>query len=207
MTGPWSIFLRGRVPTKGSTEYKGHGKARPSCKWLDQWTGWACAEIVRSNPPRWPAHAPVSVQLQIAIERPASHFTTSGALGANGRKYPAPTRREDGDLDKHERAVLDMLVMAGVLTDDSQVISPGANGWMLWCSELAAEGVTITVSDCAPTISYKHFARLAGLPPFSHVIVCSPHTGPHRYRAVEQIATTKEHEVSCRQCLEIMGKR
>lgn len=61
----------------------------------------------------------VSLKLVFLIERPAGHWTDSGALTRSGREMPFPTSRPD--WDKLTRAVCDGLIPA-IAEDDSQFV-------------------------------------------------------------------------------------
>lgn len=75
-----------------------------------------CAqEALRGRPP---VAGPVSVRLVFDFPRPQGHFGKRGLLpSAPAQKVTKP------DLDKLVRAVLDALTQAGVVRDDSQVVS------------------------------------------------------------------------------------
>jgi hypothetical protein len=78
---------------------------------------------------RWPTRPafnegePAVIGLVFDLVRPKGHYLPSGALSADGRRYPYPTREHSGDVDKLLRAALDGLT--GVLwPTDAQVIVP-----------------------------------------------------------------------------------
>lgn len=202
----WSIFLPGRVPTKGSFRSTGGGRLRNDCSWLGPWTGKACADILASDPPTWKRHEPVSVEIQITVERPASHFNKAGGLNATGREYPAPTRRADGDEDKHRRAVYDLLTMARVLADDADIVSPGRDSWMQWSTELVPAGLMLTVSDFLANshlVTTKHYGIREDCE--CHVrFACRP---LHRYSVImhADYVTASKYAVSCRLCRAKLG--
>lgn len=54
------------------------------------------------------------------LDRPASHWTTKGALSAAGRAMPYPAQKPDGT--KLLRSVEDSLTDAGVYSDDSRIV-------------------------------------------------------------------------------------
>lgn len=202
----WSIFIPGPVPTKGSVK-PGKGKLRSDCRWLNEWTGRACCDVLASDPPKWERHQPVSVQMQITVERPRGHFAKSGQLNSTGRKYDGPTRERDGDFDKHARAVFDMLQMAGVLASDAQVVSPGPDSWMQWCGPYVAPGVLITVADFAPMeLRPIHMYHYREAPDAIGIVVlsCEPDKGPFPMSLVARIVTKSPHGVTCRRCREMM---
>ncbi|MBO0880336.1 MAG: RusA family crossover junction endodeoxyribonuclease [Mycobacterium sp.] len=58
-------------------------------------------------------HGPITICLTITVPRPASV-----TLAAR----PWPITRSSGDIDKHERSILDALTYAQLIDDDSQVV-------------------------------------------------------------------------------------
>jgi hypothetical protein len=179
---------------------------RSECAWLNEWTGFACTEVLASDPPSWKRHEPVSVQMQITVARPPGHFTASGQLNATGRKYPAPTRQGDGDEDKHRRAVYDMLVMAGVLADDADVSSPGPASWMQWCGPYVVPGVLITISDFSSTVPEpRHLATWAAASGGDVLIACNLQGREWPLATVRGIVTSEKHQVTCAKCRELLN--
>lgn len=61
----------------------------------------------------------LEVRIVFVLERPAGHWTTKGALSADGLRRPMPTVKPD--WDKLSRAVADGLIGA-LCTDDSQIV-------------------------------------------------------------------------------------
>lgn len=62
----------------------------------------------------------VEVRLVFLLSRPAGHYTTRGALSADGQRHPLPVSKPD--WDKLSRAAAD--AMTGVLVeDDSQIVA------------------------------------------------------------------------------------
>jgi Holliday junction resolvase RusA-like endonuclease len=64
-------------------------------------------------------HEPIGVEITATLPRPAHHY---GATGIRSNAPIHPTNMRTGDVDKLARLVLDALVDAGVLVDDSQVV-------------------------------------------------------------------------------------
>lgn len=81
------------------------------------------------------------------LTRPKDHFTTKGALSAEGLRHPVPAKKPDGD--KLLRAVQDALsyqeeIKEGMYRDDAQVIA--SIPWKAWAPNNARQGsVTILV--------------------------------------------------------------
>jgi Holliday junction resolvase RusA-like endonuclease len=65
------------------------------------------------------AHEPVGVEITATLPRPAHHY---GATGIRSNAPIYPTNARTGDVDKLARLVLDALVDAGLLLDDTQVV-------------------------------------------------------------------------------------
>lgn len=65
------------------------------------------------------AEGPLRLEIRIGIPRPAGHWTSKGALSAEGKRKPFPTSRPD--LTKLVRGIED--AMTGIVyADDAQII-------------------------------------------------------------------------------------
>lgn len=104
--------------------------------WKDAVT-WAAAEARRFT-----AIEPVAVQLRFTLRRPKGHSRANGSL-----RPTAPTYHDTKpDIDKLVRAVLDSLVEARVLADDSLVAwLRVAKGYPLYPEQPAGVDVTVRV--------------------------------------------------------------
>ncbi len=71
--------------------------------------------IAKVQAPREPFAGPVYVEVDVMVRR--------GKTVTRER----PTSQRDGDLDKYVRAACDVLSMAGIIKDDSQVIGMSAH--------------------------------------------------------------------------------
>lgn len=63
---------------------------------------------------------PVALCVEIRLERPASHWTTAGALSAAGRRATEPP----GDWDNLVKAIQDAIVDSAGIEDDRRVVGP-----------------------------------------------------------------------------------
>lgn len=79
----------------------------------------------------WPARGPVEITIDVEVAQAVSNTDRE------------PTGRNTGDIDKHARAVLDALVRARVLDDDSIVVSLTVN--KRWARAGRMPGAFITV--------------------------------------------------------------
>lgn len=73
--------------------------------------------LLKAHRPGKPFSGPVTVALHFAFERPKNHFT-KGAGGLVGPVY----HTQKPDLDNLEKMMLDCLVKAGIMADDTQVV-------------------------------------------------------------------------------------
>lgn len=102
----------GKPAPKGSLKHVGHGRLVEQVKGSKPWrekVTVAAAQAMDST--GWvTATGPVEVSAIVLIERPKTS------------KQAYPVTRSSGDADKHARNLLDALVDAGILRDDSQII-------------------------------------------------------------------------------------
>ena len=98
------LMIPGKPEGKGRPR---HGQGRV---WTPRQTVLAEQEIRRAwqeaGQPR--IDGPVAVTVTLAVCRPASHYTTTGALNAEGRRRPVPDRQKP-DVDNALKLVLDAL--------------------------------------------------------------------------------------------------
>ena len=110
-----TITVYGQPKPKGSLRHVGHGRM------VEQLAGskpWREAVKYAALEARTVAMAPtlagpVAVHIAITVDKPKS---------APKRRRSWPITRTSGDIDKHVRNVLDALVDAAVVGDDSQVV-------------------------------------------------------------------------------------
>ncbi len=86
--------------------------------------------------PGFPCEAPVVAQLAFLFARPKTP------------RWPLPATRAVGDLDKLIRNILDALVDAGVLRDDSQVVELAVR--KRYTDGAAGAGITLWPADLVP---------------------------------------------------------
>ncbi len=125
---------------QGSKRHVGGGRMIESCKALKPWRDLIIADARKQNITAV-IDTPVGVSLVFCFPRPKHHFGKHGKL--LGR---APTHKiTRPDLDKLTRGVLDSLVYAGMIADDSLVYS--INAHKRYCVGEEQPGVLITVMD------------------------------------------------------------
>jgi len=146
-----TVHLAGRPVPQGGliAMHTANGRLRMRNKpSLVDYRGRLAAELARERHGGATLTTAVSVLISVQLDRPAGHY-----LPANSKR-PAPqlrtdapswpTGRNSGDVDKLARTVLDALVIAGLLADDSQVVSLQVRKG--WADELPA-GVHVTVVE------------------------------------------------------------
>ncbi len=102
---------------------------------------WAdtAAWYLKASRPGKPFAGPVEVALHFAFKRPESHFTkASRALVARAPAY----HLQKPDLDNLEKMMLDCLVKAGIMVDDTQVVEMHSKKTWLIGSEFVRWVVT-----------------------------------------------------------------
>lgn len=125
---------------QGSKRHVGGGRMIESCKALKPWRDLIIADARKQNITAV-IDTPVGVSLVFCFPRPKNHFNKHGKL--LGR---APTHKiTRPDLDKLTRGVLDSLVYAGMIADDSLVYN--INAHKRYCVGEEQPGVLITVMD------------------------------------------------------------
>jgi Holliday junction resolvase RusA-like endonuclease len=109
---PILITVYGSPKPKGSLRHVGHGRMVEQLAGSKPWreaVKWAAVEANVGT-----VTGPVLVDVVVTVTKPHS---------APKRRRTWPITRSSGDVDKHLRNVLDALVDAAVLPDDSQVIT------------------------------------------------------------------------------------
>jgi len=125
---------------QGSKRHVGGGRMIESCKALKPWRELIIADA-RKHEISAPIATPVGVSLVFCFPRPKHHYGKHGKLLGK-----APTHKMTRpDLDKLTRGVLDSLVCAGMIADDSLVYS--INAHKRYCVGQEEPGVLITVMD------------------------------------------------------------
>lgn len=114
--GAFTFVVQGKAAPQGSkvmtTTSRGKTFMRESSNRLGGWrTAVKRAALDPGGRPGARFDEPVSVDISFEFCQPKSNEDSH------------PTARHFGDIDKLSRAVLDALVMAGVIADDSQVVS------------------------------------------------------------------------------------
>lgn len=82
----------------------------------------ACRDAIRET-----IRGPVAMAIEIAADRPRSHFTRRGALSAAGRAATEPP----GDWDNLAKAIQDAMVDAAGIEDDRKACGPNVV-WKRW---------------------------------------------------------------------------
>ncbi len=108
------VEVPGVAAPKGSLRHVGHGRLVEQVARSKPWRQTVAAALRQAaREQHWTtATGAVSVQADLLLPRPKS---------APRRLWPIT--RSSGDVDKHGRNILDALVDAGVVRDDSQVVS------------------------------------------------------------------------------------
>jgi Holliday junction resolvase RusA-like endonuclease len=120
------ITALGQPKPKGSLRHVGKGRLVEQIKDGPAWRTtvkdaavtthrayWAARQFRPAGLERAPFDGPVTVEVTVTVTKPKSAPKTRPTW---------PVTRSSGDIDKHARNILDALVDAGVLHDDSQVI-------------------------------------------------------------------------------------
>jgi crossover junction endodeoxyribonuclease RusA len=127
---------------QGSKRHVGNGRMIEASKALKPWR-----ELIIADAKPYaaelskPLDTPIGISLVFVFPRPKNHFTTNGQVKGNAPKY----KTSRPDLDKCTRAVLDSLVLAGLLKDDSLVYSLSV--YKRYAGQNEQPGVSITVMD------------------------------------------------------------
>lgn len=135
ISGPYTFVVFGRAAPQGSkvmsTSSRGKTFMRESSNRLSAWrTAVKRAALGPDGLPGARFDGPVNVEIEFEFRQPKSNEDAT------------PTARHFGDVDKLSRGVLDALVMAGLIADDSQVVQLSAS--KTFGSD---DRATITVTD------------------------------------------------------------
>ena len=136
-----NTFVPGTPRPKGSMRHVGKGRMAEQVTGSGDWraavarAAWdALLEAERLGNPPGIFLGPVSVHIRLQFALPKS------------KHHPAyPTSRTTGDVDKHARNILDALVDAAVIRDDSQVVVLRAH--KVYCHAQEIPGAHITVTE------------------------------------------------------------
>jgi len=156
MREPLQFFVSGHPRGQGSKRHVGGGRLVESSKDLAPWRK-AIAEEARAALGELELFSgPVRVQAVFWFQRPASHYGTG--RNAGNLKASAPRFRDSlPDVDKLARALLDGLVIGGVLRDDRLVVQ-------LWAEKLyGLPGVLVEVSEATGGVLPKPKEGSSGL--------------------------------------------
>lgn len=121
-----SVAIPGTPQSQGSKRVVSSGgryRAIESNKRLRPWQAEALAAIRDALPAGWlPLDGPVSVSAEFVFARPSSHYGSGRNIGR--LKPSAPVWKASApDLDKLARALNDALTGAGVVRDDSRIVT------------------------------------------------------------------------------------
>jgi crossover junction endodeoxyribonuclease RusA len=107
------IFISGQPAPQGSKRHVGNGIMIESCKRVKPWReSIRCALTTEMGQPVTRLEGAVRCGLEFVLRRPVST-----------PKRTTPPAVKKPDIDKLGRAVLDAITSAGVIGDDSQVVS------------------------------------------------------------------------------------
>lgn len=146
----YTITVSGTPAPQGSMKSYGHGRLVPSSPRLRPWreaVKQAALDAIETHNRR--LHGEGGPNPLVTLYGPVSveiHFTFNKPKSAPKTKVTYPITRSSGDLDKLCRAVLDALVDAGIMRDDSQVIElTSTKGYAGDDGELDLPGAVIEV--------------------------------------------------------------
>lgn len=115
--------VAGTPAPQGSKRHVGGGRMVEQSKAVGPWREAIRAEAARLSWYEIPgSHDPVTVAVTFILKRPAGHYRTGASTRHLLRDSAPPYPAGRPDVDKLARAVLDGLVMGGVMADDSQVV-------------------------------------------------------------------------------------
>ena len=130
------INVIGRPAPQGSKRHLGRGVMVEASKHVTPWreaVKFAARAAIKAEPNWQPIDGPVSVEMVFRLQRPKKP----------GWIVPAGPP----DLDKLQRSTLDGLTEAGVIYDDSRVVTIGAT--KRWTSGWEYAGATIRIRTLA----------------------------------------------------------
>lgn len=134
MTAGITIRAYGRPIPQGSKKHVGGGRLVEAARGHKAWRKAITAAAADAGRHHVTEAGPVFVRATFTVNRPTSHYRTGRNAYLLRDHAPAhPITRTSGDLDKLVRSVLDSLVDAQLLGDDSQVVDLRAR--KVWAGE------------------------------------------------------------------------
>lgn len=126
MTTVLAFRVNGLPGAQGSKKHVGNGIMVESSKRVKPWRSdvKARAEKMAEYQEWEQATGPVEVSVCFYFKRPAAHYRTgrnASELRPNAPIYPSNIR--SGDVDKLQRSTFDALTAAGVIRDDSLIVT------------------------------------------------------------------------------------
>ncbi|MCA1570766.1 MAG: RusA family crossover junction endodeoxyribonuclease [Chloroflexi bacterium] len=119
--GPLTIVVHGKPKPKGSMRHVGHGRMIEQVAGSKPWRE-AVKHAALNQAPGVQLAGPLRVWITYTVSRPQHHYGSGrNALLLRDNAPAWPHNRSSGDADKQARNVLDALVDAGLMGDDSQV--------------------------------------------------------------------------------------
>lgn len=120
-----AFYVFGIPGAQGSKRHVGNGVMVESSKRVKPWRADVVNAARNTVDPDWrPLTGPVWISYSFTFPRPKSHYGTG--RNADKLKPNAPTfvtSRQCGDIEKLARSCGDALVAAGILADDSLIVS------------------------------------------------------------------------------------
>lgn len=120
-----AFYVHGTPAAQGSKRHLGNGILVESSQRVKPWRADVVNAARQTVDPDWrPLTGPVWISYSFTFARPKSHYRTG--RNSDRLKDTAPTfvtSRGCGDLDKLLRSTSDALVTAGLLADDSLIVS------------------------------------------------------------------------------------
>lgn len=116
-----ALEILGFPAPKGSLKCVGRGGKHRLVEDNPRTSSWrdAVADAAVANGSRAEIQEPIGVEITTSLPRPQHHYGATGLLPSAPHM---PTYARTGDVDKLARLVLDALVDARLLVDDSQVV-------------------------------------------------------------------------------------
>lgn len=141
-----TIRVYGEPIPQGQISHNAAGSAySTNAKRLKPWRAAIAKAVITQAADVPTITEPSALSLVLYLPRPKKHYRTGKYADVLRDDAPQwPTAHQLGDLDKHQRSVLDALTEAGLIADDSLIVAAWP-AWKTWATADQPPGARIAI--------------------------------------------------------------